>query len=113
MVKKRRQHSVDFRIAREGLECSMTVRQLSSENEIRANLIRAWKRQLPGDEHRGYASNALCALTGIDHIRLDEFYFARFVVQTLGPNMCWTVLTARSSLALRLSHRRYSPSVYR
>ena len=72
MVRKRRQHSVDIRIAREGLEGSKTVRQLLSEHEFLANLIRAQRRQLQGDGHRVYATNALCALTSTDHIRLDS-----------------------------------------
>jgi len=48
MVKKRRRHSAayKFRIALEALEGSKTISQLSSEREIHANLIRAWKRKL-------------------------------------------------------------------
>ena len=51
MVKKRRRHTAafKFRIAREALEGSKTIRQLSSEHQIHANLIRAWKRQLLED----------------------------------------------------------------
>ena len=51
MVKKRRRHTAGFkfRIALEALEGSKTIRQLSSEHEIHANLIRAWKRQLLED----------------------------------------------------------------
>ena len=51
MVKKRRRHSAacKFRIALEALEGSKTISQLSSEREIHANLIRAWKRQLLED----------------------------------------------------------------
>ena len=48
MVKKRRRHMAahKFRVALEALEGSKTISQLSSEHEIHANLIRAWKRQL-------------------------------------------------------------------
>ena len=48
MVKKRRRHTAayKFRLALEALEGSKTISQLSSEHEIYANLIRAWKRQL-------------------------------------------------------------------
>ena len=35
------------------------IRQLSSEHEIHAKLIRACKRQLLEDGHRGYASNGV------------------------------------------------------
>ena len=51
MVKNRRRHTVasKFRIALETLEGSKTNSQLSSEHEIHANLIRAWKRQLLED----------------------------------------------------------------
>ena len=50
MVKKRRCHTAGykFRIALEAVEGSKTISQLSSEHEIHANLIRAWKRQLLG-----------------------------------------------------------------
>ena len=45
---KRRRHSAafKFRVALEALEGSKTISQLSSEHEIHANLIRAWKRHL-------------------------------------------------------------------
>ena len=48
MVKKRRRHAAayKFRVALEALEGSKTISQLSSEYEIHANLMRAWKRQL-------------------------------------------------------------------
>ena len=51
MVKKRRRHTAGykFRIAMEAVEGSKTISQLSSEHEIHANLIRAWKRQLLED----------------------------------------------------------------
>ena len=51
MVKKRRRYTAafQFRGALEAFEGSKTVRQLSSENEVHANLIRAWKRQLLED----------------------------------------------------------------
>ncbi len=51
MVKKRRRHSAayKFRIALEALEGSKTISQLSSEHEVHANMIRAWKRQLLED----------------------------------------------------------------
>jgi transposase len=51
MVKNRRRHTAafKFRIALEALEGSKTNSQLSSEHEIHANLIRAWKRQLLED----------------------------------------------------------------
>ena len=51
MVKKRRRHTAayKFRIAPEAVEGSKTISQLSSEHEIHANLIRAWKRQLLED----------------------------------------------------------------
>ena len=59
MVKKRRRHTAAYnlRVALEALEGSKTIRQLSSEHEIHAKLIRAWKRQLLEDGHRVYASN--------------------------------------------------------
>ena len=59
MVKKRRRYpaAYKFRIALEALEGSKTVRQLSSEHEVPANLIGARKRQLLADRHRAYASN--------------------------------------------------------
>ena len=48
MVKNRRRHTAafKFRVAPEALEGSKTISQLSSEHEIYANLIRAWKRKL-------------------------------------------------------------------
>ena len=51
MVKKRRRHTAayKFRIAQEAVEGSERISQLSSEHEIHANLIRAWKRQLLED----------------------------------------------------------------
>ena len=59
MVKKRRRHSAafKFRVALEALEGSKTISQLSSEHEIHANLIRAWKRLLLEDGPRVFASN--------------------------------------------------------
>ena len=48
------------------------ARRLASEHEIHANLLLAWIRQLQEDGHRVYASNALCAVTSTDHIRLDS-----------------------------------------
>ena len=48
MVRKRRRHTAafKFRVALEALEGNKTISQLSSEYEVHANLIRAWKRQL-------------------------------------------------------------------
>ena len=48
MIKKRRRHTATckFRLALEALEGSKSIGRLSSEHEIHANLIRAWKRQL-------------------------------------------------------------------
>ena len=46
-----------FRIALEALEGSKTISQLSSEHEIHANLIRAWKWQLLEDGPNVFASN--------------------------------------------------------
>ena len=59
MVKKRRRHTAayKFRIALEVVEGSKTISQLSSEHEVHANLIRAWKRQLLDDGPRVFASN--------------------------------------------------------
>ena len=59
MVKKRRRHTAadKFRIALEAVEGSKTISQLSSEHEVHANLIRAWKRQLLDDGPRVFASN--------------------------------------------------------
>ena len=59
MVKKRRRHmaAYKFRVALEALEGSKTISQLSSEHEIHANLIRAWKRQLLEGGPSVFASN--------------------------------------------------------
>ena len=59
MVKKRRRHTAAFkiRVALEALEGSKTISQLSSEHEIYANLIRAWKRQLLEDGPSVFASS--------------------------------------------------------
>ena len=59
MVKKRRRHTAayKFRVALEALEGSKTISQLSSEHEIHANLIRAWKRQLLEDGPSVFARN--------------------------------------------------------
>ena len=59
MVKKRRRHTAayKFRIALEAVEGSKTISQLSSEHEVHANLIRAWKRQLLDDGPRVFASS--------------------------------------------------------
>ena len=59
MVKKRRRHmaAYKFRVAQEALEGSKTISQLSSEHEIHANLIRAWKRQLLEGGPSVFASN--------------------------------------------------------
>jgi len=48
MVRKRRRHKAafKFRVALEALEGNKTIRQLSTEHEIRPSQIRAWKRQL-------------------------------------------------------------------
>jgi transposase-like protein len=48
MAKTRRRHTAayKFRVALEALESSKTISQLSSEHEVHANLMRAWKRQL-------------------------------------------------------------------
>ena len=58
MVRKRRRHTAayKFRIALEALEGSKTISQLSSEHEIHANLIRAWKRQLLEDGPNVFAA---------------------------------------------------------
>ena len=49
MVKKLRRHPADFqfRITLEAPEGNKTMRELSSEHGIHANVIRSWKRQLP------------------------------------------------------------------
>ena len=59
MVKKRRRHAAayKFRVALEALEGSKTISQLSSEHEIHANLIRAWKRQLLESGPSFFATN--------------------------------------------------------
>ena len=59
MVKKRRRHTAafKFRVALEALEGSKTIRQLSSEHELHANRIGAWKRLLLEDGPRVFASN--------------------------------------------------------
>ena len=51
MVRKRRRHTAAFnlRVALEALDGSRTISRLSSEHQIHANLIRAWKRQLLED----------------------------------------------------------------
>ena len=56
MVKKRRRHTAAYK-NRVALEGSKTISQLSSEHEIHANLIRAWKRQLQEDGPRVFATN--------------------------------------------------------
>ncbi len=59
MVKKRRRHSAayKFRIALESPEGSKTISQFSSEHEVLANMIRAWKRQLLEDGPSVFARN--------------------------------------------------------
>ena len=59
MVRKRRRHtaSYKFRVALQAVEGSKTISQLSSEHEVHANLIRAWKRQLLEDGPRVFATN--------------------------------------------------------
>ena len=59
MVKKRRQYTAGykFNVALEAGEGSNKISQLSSEHEIHANLIRAWKQQLLEDGPRVFASN--------------------------------------------------------
>ena len=59
MVKKRRRHTAAYKfgIALEAVEGSKTINQLSSEHEVHANLIRAWKRQLLDGGPRVFASN--------------------------------------------------------
>ena len=48
MVRKRRRHTAafKFRVALEALEGCKTITQLSSEHEIHAILILAWKQYL-------------------------------------------------------------------
>ena len=59
MVKKQRQFtaSYKFNVALEAVEGSKTISHLSSEHEIHANLIRAWKQQLLEDGPRVFASS--------------------------------------------------------
>ena len=59
MVKQRRRHAAayKFRVALEALEGSKTISQLSSEHEIHANPIRAWKRQLLESGPSFFATN--------------------------------------------------------
>ena len=57
MVKKRRRHTAAYRFP-VALEGSKTISQLSSEHEIHANLIRAWKRQLLEDGPSVFATNS-------------------------------------------------------
>lgn len=59
MVRKRRRHTAafKFRVALEALEGSKTISQLSSEHEVHAHLIRAWKRQLQEDGPKVFATN--------------------------------------------------------
>lgn len=82
MVKKRRWHTSDFkfRVTLEAFEDSKTVRQLSSEHEVHANLIRAWKRQLLEDGQKSTHRTALCSLICPDRSRPDAPYFPHFVV---------------------------------
>ena len=97
MVKKRRRHTPahNFRVAQEALEGSKTIGRLSSENEIHANLIPAWKRQLLADapaffhnherphqslNHRTPAAENLVLRSEPARIRLDAPYFSLFVV---------------------------------
>ena len=56
MVKKRRRHSVAYRlrISLEALEGSKTISQLSSEHAIHPNMIRARKPQLLEDGTQGF-----------------------------------------------------------
>ena len=58
MVKKRRRHTAPFkfRVAMEALEGGKTIRQLSSEHGVHANLIGAWKRQLLEDGPNVFAT---------------------------------------------------------
>jgi len=50
MAKKRRRHTAayKFRIALEALEGGKTISQLSSENEVHPNMIRAMRLHLLG-----------------------------------------------------------------
>ena len=59
MVKKQRQFTAGykFNVALEPGEGSNKISQLSSEHEIHANLIRAWKRQRLEDGPRVFASS--------------------------------------------------------
>jgi len=58
MVEKRRRHTAafKFRVALEALEGGKTIRQLSSEYGVHANLIRAWKRQFLEDGPNVFAA---------------------------------------------------------
>ncbi len=58
MVKKRWRHAAafKFRVALEALEGGKTIRQLSSEYGVHANLIGAWKRQLLEDGANVFAA---------------------------------------------------------
>ena len=75
MGKKQRQHSADFkfRVALEALEGGKTVRQLSSEHGVHANLIRAWKRQLQGDGPSVFAARGE-RMQGAQGVREAELY---------------------------------------
>ena len=59
MVKKRRRHpaAYKFRVALEALEGNKTISQLSSEHEVHASLIQAWKRQLLEEGPSVFATN--------------------------------------------------------
>ena len=59
MVKKRRRHSAAYksRITLKALEGSKMNSQLSSEHEVHADMVRAWKRQLLEDGPRLLATN--------------------------------------------------------
>ena len=59
MFKKRRRHTAayKFRVALEAFEGSKTISQISSEHEIHANLIRAWKRRQLEDGPSVFATN--------------------------------------------------------
>ncbi len=59
MVRKLRRHTAafKFRLALEALEGSKTISQLSSQHEIYANLIRAWKQQQLEEGPRVIASS--------------------------------------------------------
>ena len=97
MFKKRRRHTPahKFRLALEALEGSKTIGRLSSEHEIHANLIRAWKRQLLEDRpavfhnherphqtlnDRTLAAENFALRSEPSRIRLNTPYFSLFVV---------------------------------